>query len=131
MPYKNKEKRKEYAKLWRRGRRTEYFKNKVCIKCGSTEQLELDHIDPKLKTTHNIWSWSKQRQQEELKKCQILCKKCHLDKTRQYLKTFKQDKKIRDHGSYLKYEKEKCRCLACKQAKSVYAKNCRNKKLMR
>jgi 5-methylcytosine-specific restriction endonuclease McrA len=75
------EKRKEYEKKWLANRRLEYFKDKKCVKCDSTEDLQLDHIDPKTKISHRIWSWSKKRREEELKKCQPLCKKCHTDKS--------------------------------------------------
>lgn len=52
--------------------------------CGSTQGLELDHIDAKLKTKktdHCIWSLSASRRDLELTKCQVLCHTCHIDKT--------------------------------------------------
>ncbi len=67
----------KYGREWRRKRRYEYFKNKSCTKCNSKKRLELDHIDPKKKISHNIWSWSEDRRNKELVKCQILCYKCH------------------------------------------------------
>lgn len=81
MPYKDKKKQLEYQKNWMRKRREEHFKDKHCVKCGSIEKLELDHINPEEKISHNIWSWSKERREVELKKCQILCNKCHEEKT--------------------------------------------------
>jgi 5-methylcytosine-specific restriction endonuclease McrA len=55
----------------------------VCIICGSTEDLQLDHFDPrgKLFTIGKFWSYSQERFLEELSKCQLLCAKCHLAKT--------------------------------------------------
>jgi len=47
------------------------------LKCGSWKKLELDHIDPKTKESHKIWSWSEERRNKELKKCQVLCYDCH------------------------------------------------------
>ena len=56
-----------------------------CIGCGTTIQLELDHIDPSLKEcdpakslgaktiTERIWN--------EIDKCQLLCYDCHREKT--------------------------------------------------
>lgn len=63
-----------------------FFENGPCIICDSWENLELDHINPKLKISHNIWSWSEEKRQQELKKCQILCEKCHLEKTKLYFR---------------------------------------------
>jgi hypothetical protein len=63
--------------------------DKCCVRCGSTEDLELDHIDPSTKhsesknTSGLIWSWCTERREAELAKCQILCKSCHLTKTRE------------------------------------------------
>lgn len=54
-----------------------------CIKCNSIENLEFDHIYPKTKkfTLTDKFRGSKESFLEELKKCQLLCKKCHLKKT--------------------------------------------------
>ncbi len=78
-----------YKTLWRKRsrnrRRTEAkdFLGGECISCGSTSNLEFDHIDPRLKLfemsiamdrNSNIW-WN------EVKKCQLLCVDCHRRKT--------------------------------------------------
>ena len=56
-----------------------------CVKCDSTENLEVDHIDPKTKS-FNLDAKNIQRKWEileiELRKCQLLCKTCHKDKSR-------------------------------------------------
>lgn len=101
MAYKNKTYQKEYQRNWVRKRRQTYFKNKVCANCGSTVRLELDHINPKMKITNRIWSWSKIRQQRELNKCQVLCQQCH------------KDKHTAKHGSFSRYARHKCRCKKC------------------
>lgn len=63
-------------------RRIEWFsKNGPCSKCGSLDRLELDHVDPKDKIHHCIWSWSEERREAELSKCQVLCHNCHLEKS--------------------------------------------------
>lgn len=69
--------KREYDKRWMAQRRASFFDGKCCIKCGSIDQLELDHIDPKIKISHRIWSWSKVNQEKELIKCQVLCHVCH------------------------------------------------------
>lgn len=82
MPIKDPEKRREYLRQWMAGRRAAWFEGKSCARCGSTENLELDHIDRSTKVDSHIWSWSEERRSAELAKCQALCRSCHLDKTR-------------------------------------------------
>lgn len=56
-----------------------------CSYCRSTTSLEIDHIDPKSKKRrgdHRVWSWKKEKMEAELRKCQILCKRCHAKKTK-------------------------------------------------
>lgn len=56
-----------------------------CARCGSTENLEVDHIDPTgksfpvLENLHRRWEVIA----EELLKCQALCHECHRAKTKQ------------------------------------------------
>jgi hypothetical protein len=75
------EKKKQYQLEWVTRRRIEWFLEKWCVKCGSVDDLELDHIDPALKVTNSIWSWSKAKQETELAKCQVLCSICHKSKS--------------------------------------------------
>ena len=55
-----------------------------CITCGTTSNLEFDHINPNLKqfkiSCHLSLSLNKLF--EEVDKCQLLCKQCHIKKTR-------------------------------------------------
>ena len=81
MPYLDPDKNREYQRNWVAARRAAFFSDKHCKHCGSKENLELDHIDPALKDTHRIWSWSASRRDREIAKCQVLCKACHLSKT--------------------------------------------------
>lgn len=118
MFYKDKEKQREYQRKWRAKRRSDYFKDKSCVKCSSKENLELDHIDPTKKITNNIWSWSEERRLEEIAKCQVLCEKCHK------IKTFN-DMMVKHHGLTM-YESHGCRCEVCRKAKSV--KNAKRKR---
>ncbi len=67
-------------------RRKEWFDAKgPCVQCGSWQELELDHIDPKTKVSSRIWSWTQSKRDAELKKCQVLCRSCHLEKTKKDL----------------------------------------------
>jgi hypothetical protein len=55
MPFKNREDMKQYQRRWREKRRTEWITtNGPCRKCGSTKNLEIDHIDPRAKKISNI-----------------------------------------------------------------------------
>ena len=68
-----------------KGRRKDWIEaNGPCAKCGSWDRLEVDHIDPSTKVSHNVWGWSETRRLEELAKCQVLCYSCHKEKTRLY-----------------------------------------------
>lgn len=40
MSFKDKEKQKEFQKLWMAKRRNEFFSDKSCITCGSTESFQ-------------------------------------------------------------------------------------------
>ena len=76
------EAQREYQRKWKARRRAEWFSDKSCVKCGSTDRMEIDHIDPATKVHHQVWTWAKQRRDAELKKCQVLCHKHHLEKTK-------------------------------------------------
>ena len=52
--------------------------------CNSTEDLQLDHINPLEKSysiSTRISSWDIKKLQPEIDKCQLLCPKHHLEKT--------------------------------------------------
>ena len=54
-----------------------------CVDCGSTENLEFDHVDPatKLYEMTNIWSRKLAIRVAEIAKCVLRCKDCHIIKT--------------------------------------------------
>lgn len=68
---------REYGKRWVAERKAQFFADKCCATCGSTESLELDHVNPSQKLSHSIWSWSAARRETEIAKCQVLCAPCH------------------------------------------------------
>ncbi len=111
MPYKDSRRQSEYQRTWLRRRRREWLDDHgPCVRCGSTENLEVDHISRRSKIAHRVWSWSKRRRDRELSKCQVLCKPCHLEKSRAEL-----SKPLR-HGTLHGYNHRGCRCDACRQA---------------
>ncbi len=82
MPYKDKQKQNKYLlDRLNRIRNSWLQENGPCGKCGSWKDLEVDHINPDKKECHKVWSWSNERRERELKKCQVLCYECHKIKT--------------------------------------------------
>ena len=107
MPYKNKEDRKANKKAYYQKNKEKisthkkglYYKNKPiviehlggkCVRCGTTENLEFDHIVRKQKNypiTDRLRCSEKKLKKMleegggEVNKCQLLCKKCHRLKT--------------------------------------------------
>lgn len=116
--------RREYMLAYKRekgAKRKQVLLNMLggkCVNCGTTEKLEFDHIDPKLKS-FNIVSkilvrWD--RLLDEIKKCQLLCNSCHWDKTRK-------DRNCNiGHGTPGMYSNHKCRCDLCRKAWSKYVR---------
>jgi 5-methylcytosine-specific restriction endonuclease McrA len=91
-----------------------------CNICGSTKNLEIDHIDPTIKEKNLslLTGRSLERFLEELKKCQLLCKECHTKKSvadRDQL-----DARL-VHGTLSSYRY--CKCELCRKAKSDYMKS--------
>jgi hypothetical protein len=115
MPYKDKRKQSEYQNRQVKAARKQWLdENGQCRFCGSSIDLEVDHIDPLTKVSHRIWSWSKQRRDAELAKCQPLCKKCHREKSISAISL-----KI-NHGTHSGYAYYGCRCDECKRAHAQY-----------
>ncbi len=83
MPYKNLRQQRDYQLKWMRARRRHRLAGLTCARCGSSQDIEIDHIDPRKKASHRIWSWTEKRYQAEMKKCQLLCVECHKVKTRE------------------------------------------------
>lgn len=77
---------REYAKNWYHARRAEYvvILGGKCAECGATDGLQFDHKDRKTKTfaIGKLFSKAQTVVVEELKKCQLLCAPCHIEKSR-------------------------------------------------
>lgn len=86
MPYKNyNESMNNYMKTrWdkRRKEAVEHLGEK-CVRCSAEDFLEFDHIDrhTKIMTVARASSRSAEFFWNEVNKCQLLCKPCHLEKT--------------------------------------------------
>ena len=117
------EKRREYLRLfgreWVAKRRAQWFLGKVCFLCGSMEGLEIHHTDPSQKESNSVWSWSEERRNEELKKCIVLCYRCHKSAHSKLVRELAAKTNI--HGTKKMYSSVfACRCDLCKEAWRVY-----------
>ena len=86
-----------------------------CIKCGSTEELEFDHIDPSTKQFNisDAWKFNNRNEklQIELDKVQLLCSSCHKEKHKS------------PHGTLARYRD--CKCELCLTVKREYMREYR------
>jgi len=112
MPYADKEAQKEYVRKWAAKRRADFFDGKSCVRCGSVDRLELDHIDRNTKVTNSIWTFSEKRREQEIAKCQVLCYTCHKEKTK--------DERAGDRKHGRTMYKYGCRCGVCKEVQRLH-----------
>ena len=57
-----------------------------CVDCGTTENLEFDHINPAQKEKKiGDYMSSVNKLTEEIKKCELRCKKCHRQRSNKQL----------------------------------------------
>ncbi len=78
---------KNYSKHWRRktdrdrNKKLTEFRNKFkkggCVKCGSMENLQFHHPDPKKKGKEIVRIKNLKKLEEEIKGCVVLCAECH------------------------------------------------------
>lgn len=121
MGYVDREKQRAYQRAWLAARKAAWIaEHGPCARCGSAKKLEVDHIDPSTKVSHSVWSWSKERREAELAKCQVLCGKCHKAKSRAAREP--------THGTHSRYAHRRCRCAKCKKAHRITNARYRKKK---
>ena len=116
MGYADKDKQRSYQLGWIKSRRLDWISSKgPCVSCGSFNNLEVDHIDPTLKTMNpkSIWSRTKETRDKELENCQVLCYSCHKEKT--------SSERLKEHGTMGRYSNG-CRCDECKLARKLKAR---------
>jgi hypothetical protein len=112
---------RNYQRQWIAKRRMDFFSTQKCSKCQSTERLELHHRDRDSKVTSSIWSWSGDRRQEELEKCEVLCHDCHSEITKQQTKEWTASPIV--HGVDESGYRRGCRCDECRASYSVKRKD--------
>lgn len=78
-----------------------------CTACGTTEDLQFDHVSRVMKKFAIMTRWNRGHGElaEELAKCQLLCKPCHLEKTKAELGN--------EHGGG-KTGRRNCSCEPCR-----------------
>lgn len=93
----------------------------VCVRCGENNGLHFDHINRNTKS-YDIAVYlacSQTKLRKELKKCQLLCRYCHIKKTCE-------DNGFNPepvHGTIGMYSNHGCRCLSCKRANALNQMN--------
>lgn len=86
MPHKNKQDRQVYQKNWYKQRRLDWvIENGPCFICFGSKLLEVHHVIPEQKWKHSFWSYCRKKRDKELKKCIVLCRKCHRKITDEHL----------------------------------------------
>lgn len=122
----------EYMRQYMKDRRSKRrravidFLGAECDLCGTTEDLEVDHIVPGsrsfvLSGCFLDKSWAEIL--TELDKCHLLCHSCHVSKTTACNESGGGHNKREDayiHGTCRCYQELPCRCELCKQAKRLY-----------
>lgn len=95
-----------------------------CLRCADVKALEFDHIDPQKKTKNipELLLGSLKRLDEELEKCQLLCRACHLQKTADEYERTGRTRVSELHGNISAYQNYSCRCEICLKWFSEYRK---------
>ena len=109
VPYKDPEKQRKYQRDWIAKRRQSWLEGRSCVVCGSVDGLEIDHIDPDYKWKHNFWSYSWEKINAELAKCQVLCWVHHNEKTAREVGM----PTAYSHGTKSMWAEHGCRCAVC------------------
>lgn len=90
-----------------------------CVRCGSQDELQFDHVYPSTKSfvlaSRMGCSWAVIA--PELEKCQILCAPCHRKKTAEDGPPANKRTEI-VHGTLTAYCQDRCRCEPCRARKS-------------
>lgn len=121
MSYADKEKHnayhRDYQKRRYHKRRSEALQRlgNKCAVCGSQEEMEIDHIDftNKSFSVSRLWGVTESKFWDEIKKCQILCKFHHQEKTIGEIAI----RRPLTHGKYWAAYKHRCKCDLCEQYK--------------
>ncbi len=102
------------AKIRQRQRMLNFLGGK-CVLCASTDELQVDHIDPSKKkfSINSRMSLKNPDVIAELLNCQILCGSCHRLKTSGEQRGF-------THGTFYGWVNVGCSCEKCSEAKRTW-----------
>jgi hypothetical protein len=118
---------REFIKDHRRRRRAKLIEmlGGCCVRCGATEDLVFDHIDPATKCFAIGSSMSRAWDElvAEALKTQLLCPPCHCEKG-------VEDRPEPAH-SYYRYWYYGCRCAVCRAANAAKSARLREQKASR
>ncbi len=94
-----------------------------CARCGSTDDLEFDHIDPSTKRFNVCADLTRAWDElvEEASRCQLLCKEDHIAKSAE-------DRPEPAHSRY-RYLYWGCRCAICRAANAAASARQRRRRL--
>lgn len=103
-----------------------------CVNCGSIERLQFDHIkrdrvDKQHTITIMINSTTWENVLVELKKCQLLCFPCHIQKSM----AERGRTGIYNHGTANRYRILGCRCELCSGYHKTYMKEWHRKRKLK
>lgn len=130
MPLTNKAEYNAYMREYMKARYHARRKSAIallggkCVKCGKEDDLEIDHVDRTQKKLALFEeSFSEDRFQQELQKCQLLCSTCHDEKS-----AAESGKQIArgTHGTLSAYRY--CHCELCRAAKNKWNREYRVRK---
>lgn len=112
------EKNKEYLNARYESQRQTFYTmlGGKCVVCGTTEDLQIDHIDWVYKSFAVGALWPKKNLPavyKELKKCQLLCELHHIQKTKSDKIEYIAIQPGFVHGTVYAWMKKKCRCSIC------------------
>lgn len=114
---------REYFNNRRHMRRQKFLEllGGMCERCGSKKNLHFDHKNPARKEFRiaDRLDAPEKVLKKEVRKCRLLCEKCHRDKT---LEKSEHGQNKSRHGTLHRYKHFKCRCKKCRQAMSEYNK---------
>lgn len=116
---------RRYQNEWIQRRRSEWIEaNGPCAQCGSSDRLEVDHVDPSTKVANPaaVWGWSAARRSAELAKCQVLCHDCHERKSAAQFRAA--GKPCPSRTAY----DSGCRCTGCRAVHAAHVRDWRAKK---
>ena len=87
-----------------------------CVDCGTTEDLQFDHVDASTKeiSISTVLTYAAPKVEAEMAKCELRCSSCHREKTA----ACGDDNSVPHGGG--KAGKRRCKCDPCREKKREY-----------